>query len=71
MIIEGIFTEEQCKIIKENYINKTLYNFLGKDYILINGEGEKIIKYESISKDTPKYYLKMEFELIKEKSLNE
>lgn len=71
MEIIGVFTEEQCKLIKENYYNKTLYNFLGKDYILIDLEINRIIKHESIYLDTNKYNVKMEFELIKEKNLNE
>lgn len=63
MEIIGVFTEEQCKLIKENYYNKTLYNFLGKDYILIDLEINRIIKHESISLNTNKFKVIMKFEL--------
>lgn len=65
MEIIGVFTEEQCKLIKENYYNKTLYNFLGKDYILIDLEINRIIKHESISLNTNKFKVIMKFELYK------
>lgn len=65
MEIIGVFTEEQCKKIKENYYNKTLYNFLSEDYILIDLEINRIIKHESISLNTDKFKVIMKFELYK------
>ena len=65
MEIIGVFTEEQCEEIKENYYNKTLYNFLNKDYILVDLEINRIIKHESIYLDTDKFKVIMKFELYK------
>lgn len=65
MEIIGVFTEEQCKKIKENYYNKTLYNFLSEDYILIDLEINRIVKHESISLNTDKFKVIMKFELYK------